>query len=676
VWHGRESGKDGPDKGHELAKAIYSRLGGEWLAEDGDVTLFGGLPAVQAEIPVFFYCSEKPRAEELDRALLAHPAERSVVLLLADDRMIAFRDFWQPVVASLGAAARKDRHLHMALVQIAKEVHNYFAETTEKKSLAIENQLDWIQCGDFYVRLIGLLYAGLTGERTISVFVSHTQKERSEEAKRIRAYLQDAPLLGWLAEERILEGEDIREVLLDELPRSFFLAVVTPGFVRHRWTRWEAAIARQHGRPLAIIDLLEGQVRRLPPELANAPVLRWPATEGPDLKLQLRGLVLTEALRHAVHSRRIGILAPAVGVESSDSIVATVLPPGPIVEHGKADVRVYADPPLTHEELAVQRQYLPSRFVTTAQFVAERGWRSALGPRADSLNGLPIGLSVSFPREPFQAGVFETQFDDLSVRIARALVFLGARLVYGGDLRPDGITVHLARMVDQYAPEKHVPSVLQAFVAWPFWLSWSREDLRQRLEHLTPKQIEPGPLPEGINRDSPPDGKTIGGVVAVAQSLTKMRREMSAACHARIAVGGPAYGGMGRMPGVLEEVWLALNEDRKPQPIYLVGGFGGAARALFDAISGRPTEVFTLEARCRPPRSKYLDLVDALKQTEDRVDWESVASKLGEFGLEGLAENNGLKAEENQRLAETRNPNEILYLLAKGLGARFGAGGP
>ena len=158
VWHGRLADNDRPDKGHELAKAIYSRLGGEWLAEYGDVKFFGGLPAVQAEIPVLFYCSTDPRTEELERALLAHPAKRCIVLLLGDTRMINSCSLWQPVVAPLYAAAREDGHLRVALVQIADGVHNFFAETADKKSLAIENQLDWIQCGAFYVRLLGLLY--------------------------------------------------------------------------------------------------------------------------------------------------------------------------------------------------------------------------------------------------------------------------------------------------------------------------------------------------------------------------------------------------------------------------------------------------------------------------------------------------------------------------------------
>ncbi|WP_374982281.1 hypothetical protein [Salmonella enterica] len=72
-----------------------------------------------------------------------------------------------------------------------------------------------------------------------------------------------------------------------------------------------------------------------------------------------------------------------------------------------------------------------------------------------------------------------------------------------------------------------------------------------------------------------------------ARCLTAMRIAMNEKLHARIIVGGRLTGYSGRMPGIIEEASLALRESI---PLFIVGGFGGAAGLLTDLVAGQALE--------------------------------------------------------------------------------------
>src|SRR5262249_8071947 len=83
-----------------------------------------------------------------------------------------------------------------------------------------------------------------------------------------------------------------------------------------------------------------------------------------------------------------------------------------------------------------------------------------------------------------------------------------------------------------------------------------------------------------------------------ARSLTAMRCEMNQHTRARVLLGGRAFGFEGRYPGLVEEAWLAMSGEN-PQPVYLIGAFGGASRAVIDALEGEDTAVLAREQQER-----------------------------------------------------------------------------
>jgi hypothetical protein len=75
-----------------------------------------------------------------------------------------------------------------------------------------------------------------------------------------------------------------------------------------------------------------------------------------------------------------------------------------------------------------------------------------------------------------------------------------------------------------------------------------------------------------------------------------MRVDMTKAVGARVVIGGRLDSYSGLYPGIIEEAWLSLIVK---QPLFLVGAFGEAARAVTDALTtGNPETVL---AACDAP---------------------------------------------------------------------------
>src|SRR5262249_52894837 len=136
------------------------------------------------------------------------------------------------------------------------------------------------------------------------------------------------------------------------------------------------------------------------------------------------------------------------------------------------------------------------------------------------------------------------------------------------------------------------------------------------------------------------------------RSLTAMRRALLDDVDALIILGGRSTGYIGRYPGVVEEAALAVE---RAKPVFVLGGFGGAAACIGEALSGKVPEQLTSSSQLRQamseadgaPRQELVDVYneqiarDALADAaQDRIDHEAVIKQLQRCGLAGLS--NGL----------------------------------
>ena len=251
--------------------------------------------------------------------------------------------------------------------------------------------------------------------------------------------------------------------------------------------------------------------------------------------------------------------------------------------------------------------------------------------------------------------------------LARLLVVLGGTVAVGTDFRKGGFTDRITQVVERYRPRVHAPQdALRSYLAWPAWVTLDARQLDLRRERADVAECA---LPLG---DDPATWRARGSAAwkardsrVLAPAFTAMRRRMGRDCDVRIAFGGKLSGYLGLIPGVLEEIMLAVEQG---QAIFLLGGLGGVARAVYDAlVRGELPDALRLPAQ----HPEYRALLAGLQRDHPELYPENplvqAERQLRELGLHGLEELNGLSPEENELLASSLNPLEIVDLLAQGL---------
>lgn len=146
-----------------------------------------------------------------------------------------------------------------------------------------------------------------------------------------------------------------------------------------------------------------------------------------------------------------------------------------------------------------------------------------------------------------------------------------------------------------------------------------------------------------------------------------MRERITQASQARLVLGGKLTGFAGLVPGVVEEAWLSL---KSRHPLFLAGGFGGAARAVADLLLGTARPEFDGDW-ARQTVADY-DASRALYDQHggDFVTLEQMGLDIQTSRAQGLAAalNNGLDEAENRELMLATDPTQIARLVLTGLG--------
>ena len=263
-----------------------------------------------------------------------------------------------------------------------------------------------------------------------------------------------------------------------------------------------------------------------------------------------------------------------------------------------------------------------------------------------------IAISISESPDMAVLGLSDEHLNDAMAEVARYLLAMGARLMYGGDLRPGGFTDLLFELVSRHRRDADIGDervgIINLF-PWPVHISLTAEEVKQRSEALSGVAelifltLDGKVMSPEERQQLPPQPAAEG---EWADGLTAMRDVMTGMSNARIVLGGRVEGFKGRMPGIAEEALAAL---RAGQPLFLLGGFGGCARDLAADLGLVPAWPVT-----RPP-------------------WPGRADFAG-FVAEGL--NNGLNVEENTILATTVHVDQAVTLILRGLLRENGGGLP
>jgi SLOG cluster2 len=258
-------------------------------------------------------------------------------------------------------------------------------------------------------------------------------------------------------------------------------------------------------------------------------------------------------------------------------------------------------------------------------------------------SGLNVGISISRSEDLARFGLTETHVRMALGEIARAVLVADGRLIYGGHLREDGYTLFLVQEIERFG-RRNRP--FTGYVPHSEHRQMSVDEINERVEDISV-------IGTYVFLDT--DGRTIDPVAERSldptpvdestekSGLSAARVVMSDVIDGRVALGGQREGFRGRIPGVIEETILAV---RAGKPVYVAGGYGGAAGDMAVALNIDNANWLGLDVTGNP----YLD---ELREAVAEHGWEATA--------------NGLTEEENQRLAITYRASEVASLIVTGL---------
>jgi hypothetical protein len=320
-----------------------------------------------------------------------------------------------------------------------------------------------------------------------------------------------------------------------------------------------------------------------------------------------------------------------------------------------------------------------------------------------------VGISLSYQRENlFARGFGLEHLRELLLRLARPLLRNGASLAFAGHWREaeDNFTYDLLRLISAEQEDNSLggPETdltigrLYNHSPWPDYLAVTPHIEAQwinccRVVRITQEHAAIAPADRVADADAHADTDRVRFNTAVV--LSAMRRlamdglaldipdlpspENIPGLSARVLLGGKMQGYTGFLPGLFEEALVALERQA---PLYVFGGFGGAAevlaRMLLAPVGDRPPELTLDWHKAGSPNvTKLLELSGSyqlpagIRSTAQGLDDLFAAIEQARPSLAaGL--NTGLDEAQTRELLTTRDMGRAVKLALEGLSNRFG----
>ncbi len=537
--------------------------------------------------------------------------------------------------------------------------------------------------GDRRRRTMDEIVLGLTrlltgNEAGIQLFLSHAKADlpaTDEAAKLIHDHVvTDTTGAAFFDTRDLLPGHDLEQQLERATGHGLLVVVRGDAYSSRPWCQRELLLAKRCGLPTLTVEILCHGEPRSSAYGGNGPSVVW---EGrPELVVSRAMVECARAAAFRSRARRV-IRAAGMPVDT----VVLCRPPelldlaqGPL-DSARPRVAVYPDPELP----VVERDLLHLGNPRLSLVTPTTAYRRVLerGALANPLDGVQVAMSLAkSPNAGGDEGFTEHHVCDATAYLARCLVSAGAAIGYGGDFRDDSYTELLGNLITAYNQTAAEPSdLLHSYLSALIALDDLPDDLMVTVHHLghgdfACRALVPPPTAEPGH----PEALYVSDMRRVMAEDTQARVILGGKTQPRTEKDGPGYGG--RYPGVIEEAWRTLAVGK---PLYVLGGFGGAAALVADLLDQEESTPRCLQDGTWLAHELFDDHAAAIDADPYRRQlglprrMEDLAQAVRELGAKMLDGDqaarawNGLTVEQNRALFRSRDPVTIASLVVDGL---------
>lgn len=505
----------------------------------------------------------------------------------------------------------------------------------------------------------------------IKIFLSHTKQDEigKEIAIKIKSFIDNRNFSRFFDATDIPPATEFCKIIKENIEDSTLLAIHTDPYSSKYWCQKEILCAKELNRPIIAIDCLQEYEDRRFPHASNIAALHFDMSEPLNLTEKDLYKIIISALLETLRFHYSKLLLDTykqTGFIGEDDIILSRPPEFCDIEKvisydgekyiSKSKNFCYPDPFIYDLELEYFKKLGIKSYTPTSANI-------------NIYNNLKIGLSISelIESEIIHTGQFKEHLIHLSQDLARYLLTANATLVYGGDLREGGFTNFIfdEALILQNRFQKEIQPI-ENYIAFPIYTKNDEEIIDWKARYIKVAKMNNVDPPKDI-KDACGDCKTFiipnstPNKYIWSRSLTNMRETMIDNCDIRICAGGKHSGYKGCMPGVLEEVLIAVE---KKKPLYLLGGFGGVVSDVCEIIeTGQLPAKLTQDWQIKN-NENYEDL---LKYIDEQGMNKYEYNKLTDILKWEILETNGLTEEENIELFKTPFIEKAVYLVIKGL---------
>ena len=621
IWHPNDTGK-------VLPIVEYCK---QKLSRNPDNSFLHSL-----DFPIFCYTSKNDNIPPAINTM----AEKTLVFAFVGCSIVG-SDEWNDY---LSAIEKKDgvQVIYIALDKIAFNIDFISSVNAIRYSDYADHYQDDELVRRMFVELAHEIYRWLLSSedhRQLKLFISHTKNDKNgvELAKELKTFIDsDTKMTNFFDVNDIQNGDDFNDTIVKSIKESTLIIVHSNSYSSRFWCQKEVICAKENDRPIVEVNCIDGIEDRSFPLMCNYPSIRY------NNALEVLEFALMETVRFH-YCDKLMCMYKNNGYFTNAKTFNRVPDSFMLKDVAESEI-VYPEPELYSDE---------------SEKLTDKPMYTPLSFSKSNISGKRFGISISDSPEEDMArlGQDKSHLKCLAKSLAQKIIRNDALLMYGGDLRPSGFTQFLfeeAKIANSHFP-KSTRILIENYVSWPVQQFQKPELNSWVAEHRGVCNFIKCELPSDISESS--EGTEISGYVW-GRCLSDMRKRMVDASDVRICAGGKIIGFNGCMPGILEEVLLAVEQNK---PVFLLGGFGGMSERICRYLStGILPEELTKEWQMFNS-SVYFQTVSEYNNHNMSIDY----SKINKLNIASL--NNGLSEGENKRLFTTPFLDEVITLISIGL---------